>query len=148
MTDRRPGDRIKPRTPIADFLEDPESFGAVLTGSRVFGVSGDLSDTDIFLTRPIWDKVFPEGSNTWSLPVRTKDYPEGEFSLMRFEYQDVSYDVMLMSRAWFKAWAFATSSMLILLEAQPTFKRIIRDKAKRVSIFEAFKTASYQGEKN
>lgn len=67
---------------------------------------------------------------------------------MRFEYQDMCYDVMLMSRTWFKAWAFATSSMLILLEAQPTFKRIIRDKVNRVSIFEAFKTASYQGEKN
>jgi hypothetical protein len=134
-----------------DFLEDPERHGAVLTGSRAFGVETKYSDYDYIITNENYDKtgLYPYSTNDGS-------YEDSDVCVVKFKFKGTDIDLLKMSTDKAKSWSFATSVFEELVETNAKFRAVIKDKGYRVrifselvSVFDSFisKKNSYKGGK-
>jgi hypothetical protein len=126
---------VTQRGKLWDLLNDPEHAGAVLTGSRAFGVSGDDSDYDYFITE---DQYAATGCTEY---YTDSTYEDALFNCVKFRLGEQRIDLLIMKPTEARAWRFANNAFYTMVESDPRFRQIIKVKEIRVRLFESFKTA-------
>ena len=119
-----------------DLLVDPEHYGAVLTGSRAFGVEGEGSDWDYFMTDEQYERTGCVEYYTDST------YDDALFNCVKFHFfgrEEKRIDLLIMKPTEARAWRFANNAFQTLIESDPRFRQIVRVKELRVQLFESFK---------
>lgn len=116
-----------------DLLRDPEHAGAVLTGSRAFGVAGDDSDYDYFITE---DQYAETGCTEY---YTDSTYEDVLFNCVKFRIEEQQIDLLIMKSTEARAWRFANNAFYTMVESDPRFRQIIKVKEIRVRLFESFK---------
>lgn len=120
---------------LKEFLDNPEEYGAIKTGSNLFEVDSENSDIDYFITEEDWYKINPEIIKIF---FEQDWYKDNLFNSVHFKYNNKIYNILVMGGLEFICWKFATDMFLKMMDSK-YFRKIIIDKDKRVELFEFFK---------